>query len=195
MTIHALVSDLAVARKAVAGGATVLQLRLKGVPTDEVVERGRAFREVASSAGVVFIVNDDVEAAVRLGADGVHLGRSDEGADRALAEGLLVGLSASRVDEARTAEQRGAAYVGAGPVWETPSKTDADPPIGPDGLADICAAVAIPVVAIGGIDASNAAACIAAGAAGVAVIRAAEDIGPLRSAVDRALQESVTSRS
>ena len=195
MTIHALVSDLAVARKAAAGGATVLQLRLKGVPTDEVVERGRAFREVASSAGVVFIVNDDVEAAVRLGADGVHLGRSDEGADRALAEGLLVGLSASRVDEARTAEQRGAAYVGAGPVWETPSKTDADPAIGPDGLADICAAVAIPVVAIGGIDASNAAACIAAGAAGVAVIRAAEEIGPLRSAVDRALQESATSRS
>jgi thiamine-phosphate pyrophosphorylase len=176
--LHVLVEELETARAAVAGGATVVQLRLKEASTDEVVERGRPFRELP----VTFVVNDDVEAALRLGADGVHLGRSDDGAERALAGGLVLGLSASSVGEARDAERRGASYVGAGPVWATPSKSDADPPIGLDGLRELCAAVSIPVVAIGGIDATNAGACIAAGAAGVAVIRAAGDAAAIRAA-------------
>ena len=92
-----------------------------------------------------------------------------------------------RLEEARDAERRGAAYIGAGPVWATPSKEDADPPTGLDGLREICAAAAVPVVAIGGIDASNAADCIHAGAAGVAVIRAAADAAALRAAIDAAL--------
>ncbi|MGZ4257913.1 MAG: thiamine phosphate synthase, partial [Gaiellaceae bacterium] len=73
------------------------------------------------------------------------------------------------------------------PVWATPSKPDADPPIGLDGLAEICAAVSVPVVAIGGVDASNAAECIRAGAAGVAVVRAARDAAAVRAAIDAAL--------
>lgn len=174
-----LVEDLDTARAAVDGGATVVQLRLKGASTEEVVERGRPFAALSTT----FVVNDDVEAALRLAADGVHLGRSDEGAERALEEGLLLGLSAISVDEARDAEARGASYVGAGPVWSTPSKEDADPAIGLEGLREICAAVSIPVVAIGGIDASNARACIEAGAAGVAVIRAARDAAALRDAI------------
>jgi thiamine-phosphate pyrophosphorylase len=180
--LHAIVEDLETARVAVAGGATVVQLRLKDKPTAEVVERGRGFSELAAT----FVVNDDVEAAVLLGADGVHLGRRDTGAERALEEGLLLGLSAASVDEARTAEARGAAYLGAGPVWETPSKADADPAIGLEGLREICAAVSVPVVAIGGVDASNAGACIRAGAAGVAVIRAARDAAALIAALDDA---------
>jgi thiamine-phosphate pyrophosphorylase len=180
--LHAIVEGLDAARAAVAGGATVVQLRVKGLSTDEVVERGRGFAELPAT----FVVNDDVEAALRLGADGVHLGRTDEGAERALAEGLLLGLSAATVGEAREAEARGAAYVGAGPVWDTPSKADADPAIGLEGLREICTAVAIPVVAIGGIDASNAGACVAAGAAGVAVIRAARDAEALIAAMDDA---------
>jgi len=181
--LHVLVEDVETARAAVAGGATVVQLRLKGASTEDVVARGAPFREL----GATFVVNDDVEAAVRLGADGVHLGRGDSGAERALDEGLLLGLSAASVEEAQDAERRGAAYVGAGPVWATPSKEDADPPTGLDGLREICAAVAVPVVAIGGIDASNAADCIRAGAAGVAVIRAAGDAAALRAAIDAAL--------
>jgi len=177
--LHVLVEDLDTARAAVDGGATVVQLRLKGASTEEVVERGRPFAALSTT----FVVNDDVEAALRLAADGVHLGRSDEGAERALEEGLLLGLSAISVDEARDAEARGASYVGAGPVWSTPSKEDADPAIGLEGLREICAAVSIPVVAIGGIDASNARACIEAGAAGVAVIRAARDAAALRDAI------------
>jgi thiamine-phosphate pyrophosphorylase len=187
MKLHALVSDYATAHAAVEGGATVVQLRVKDVPTHELVERGRAMRSLCARHEVTFVVNDDVEAALMLGADGVHLGREDEGAERARDLGLVLGLSAASVDEARDAEARGAAYVGAGPVWETPSKRDADPPIGLDGLRDICTAVSVPVVAIGGVDVSNAGGCIRAGAAGVAVIRAATDAAALRRAIDEAL--------
>jgi thiamine-phosphate pyrophosphorylase len=176
--LHAIVEDLASARAAVEGGATVVQLRRKGASTDELVEAASGFGDLAAT----FVVNDDVEAALRLGADGVHLGREDAGAERALAAGLLLGVSASNVEEARAA--RGAGYIGAGPVWATPSKPDADPPIGLEGLAEICREVAIPVVAIGGIDASNAGDCIRAGAAGVAVIRAAADARAVRAVVD-----------
>jgi thiamine-phosphate pyrophosphorylase len=164
----------------------VLQLRLKGAPTDEVAKRGRPFRELAVRRGLTFVVNDDVEAALRLEAHGVHLGRDDEGAERALDEGLILGLSASEVGEAIAAQRAGANYIGAGPVWATPSKPDAAAPMGLDGLAAVCAAVRVPVVAIGGVDPSNAAACISAGAAGVAVIRAATDARALRQAIDAA---------
>jgi thiamine-phosphate pyrophosphorylase len=183
--LHALVEDLDTARVAAAGGATVIQWRLKDVPTLEVVERGRSARSLCARHGVDFVVNDDVEAALMLGADGVHLGRSDEGAERAKEQGLILGLSATSVEEAQEAAGL-ADYIGAGPVWATPSKPDADPPIGLDGLREICAAVEVPVVAIGGIDVSNAADCIGAGAAGVAVIRAARDAAELRPAIDAA---------
>jgi thiamine-phosphate pyrophosphorylase len=183
MRLHAIVEDLESARSAVEGGATVVQLRRKDASTDELVEAGQGFRELPAT----FVVNDDVEAALRLEADGVHLGRGDEGAERAVAGGLLLGTSASSVEEASTGEAAGAGYVGAGPVWATPSKPDADPAIGLGGLAAICGAVAIPVVAIGGVDASNAGDCVRAGASGVAVIRAAREASAVRAAVDAAL--------
>ena len=186
MKLHAIVDDLDTARAALDGGATVLQLRLKDASTEETVERGGPFRQLARAASATFVVNDDVEAALRLEADGVHLGRNDAGAERALEQGLLLGLSASDLGEALAAQRAGASYLGAGPIWATPSKPDADMPIGLDGLAGICAAVSIPVVAIGGVDVSNASACIAAGAAGVAVIRAARDARALSEAIDRA---------
>ncbi|MDX6508089.1 MAG: thiamine-phosphate pyrophosphorylase [Gaiellaceae bacterium] len=183
MRLHAIVEDLESARAVVEGGATVVQLRRKGAGTDELVEAGRGFGELPAT----FFVNDDLEAALRLEADGVHLGRDDEGAERAVAAGLLLGTSAASVEEARAGVAIGAAYVGGGPVWATPSKPDADPAIGLGGLAEICEAVAIPVVAIGGVDASNAGDCIRAGAAGVAVIRAARHATAVRAAVDAAL--------
>ena len=183
MRLHAIVEDLAAGRAAVGGGATVVQLRRKGATTDELVDAGQDFPELDA----LFVVNDDVEAAIRLGANGVHLGRADQGAERAVAAGLLLGTSAASVAEALEGERQRAAYIGAGPVWATPSKPDADPAIGLDGLAEICRAVSIPVVAIGGIDASNAGDCIRAGAAGVAVIRAASEVRELRAAVDAAL--------
>jgi thiamine-phosphate pyrophosphorylase len=165
--VHAIVTDLDTARQAVAAGATVVQLRIKA-PTAEVVARGRGFDELH---------------AIELGADGVHLGQGDQGAELARAAGLLLGRSVSTLEQALAAD---ADYLGAGPVWDTPSKHDADPALGLDGLRAVCSAVDVPVVAIGGIDASNAADCIHAGAAGVAVIRAATDPG-LRRTVDAAL--------
>ena len=187
MRLHALVDDVDTARLAAERGATILQLRMKGVSTRELVDRGSEFKSLARRMGVPLVVNDDVEAALELGADGVHLGRDVEGADRALEAGLLVGRSAASVEEAVDAERRGAVYVGAGPVWATPWNIDADPAIGLDGLRAICDAVSVPVVAIGGVDAGNAADCIRAGAAGVAVIRAARDAANLRRVVDEAL--------
>jgi thiamine-phosphate pyrophosphorylase len=174
-----LVEDLETARLAVAAGATVVQLRVKA-PTDVVVARGRGFRAL----GATFIVNDDVDAALALEADGVHLGQDDQGGERARAAGLVLGRSAATLEQALEAD---ADYLGVGPIWETPSKADADPAIGVAALRAICAAVDIPVVAIGGIDATNARECIRAGAAGVAVIRAATD-PTLREVVDEAIE-------
>jgi thiamine-phosphate diphosphorylase len=147
--------------------------------TEQIVRRGRGLREL----GVTFVVNDDVEAALELRADGVHLGQADVGAERARRAGLLLGRSVSTLEQALAAD---ADYLGAGPVWDSPSKDDADPAIGLGALKAICDAVSVPVVAIGGIDATNAADCIRAGAAGVAAIRAASDPA-LRQAVDEAL--------
>jgi thiamine-phosphate pyrophosphorylase len=184
--LHALVDELETARLAVEGGATVVQWRLKDAPRVDVVERGRATRSLCARHGVTFVVNDDIEAALMLGADGVHLGRTDEGAERAREHGLLLGLSATSLEEARAADSE-ADYIGVGPIWETPSKADADPALGLAGLREICEATTVPIVAIGGIDATNAAECIRAGAVGVAVVRAARDAAALRAAIDAAL--------
>jgi len=183
MKLHALVSDLETARTAVEGGATVIQLRLKDASTEEVIERGTPIRLLAEQMNVTFVVNDDVQAALALLADGVHLGRDDEGLDVALDAGLMVGRSAATPEEASRAETEGAGYIGAGPIWATPSKPDADAPIGLDGLRAISRAVAVPVIAIGGIDPSNVRDCIDAGAFGIAVVRAATRMAELRAAL------------
>jgi len=180
--VHALVSDAETARAAAEGGASVVQLRLKGARTERLVELGRQ----VAGLGPQLVVNDDVDAALELGC-GVHLGQDDPGAERAAAAGLLLGISARTRREAAVAEFAGASYIGAGPIWTTPSKPDAGEPIGLDGLRDICLSVSVPVVAIGGIDASNAADCIRAGASGVAVIRAVTELSAVREAVDAAL--------
>ena len=186
MKLHVLVDELETARIAVEGGATVVQWRLKNVPRVDVVERGRSTRSLCARHGITFVVNDDIEAALMLGADGVHLGRTDDGAERAREQGLLLGLSATNLEEARAADGE-ADYIGVGPVWETSSKADADPAIGLEGLREICDLTKVPVIAIGGIDASNAAECIRVGAVGVAVVRAARDAAAVRAAIDAAL--------
>ena len=178
MRVHALVEDLETAGRAIVAGATVVQLRVKG-SSEQLIAAGRGFRAL----GTTFVVNDDVAAALELGADGVHLGQSDEGAALARARGLVLGRSATTFAEAAAAD---ADYVGVGPIWATPSKSDAAPALGLVELERICRAVSIPVIAIGGVDASNAGDCIRAGAAGVAVIRAATEPG-VREAVDEAL--------
>jgi thiamine-phosphate pyrophosphorylase len=182
MKVHALVGDLETARAAVEGGATVIQLRLKEASTAERVALGRELQQLETE----LVVNDDVEAALELGC-GVHLGQSDAGVERAAAAGIPLGISVATRREAAVAELSGASYLGAGPIWATPSKPDAGAPIGLFGLADVCLATQLPVVAIGGIDSSNAGDCIRMGAAGVAVIRAIAELRAVRDAVDAAL--------
>ena len=160
-----------------------MQLRLKGAPTAEVVALGRALDGLDAE----LIVNDDVDAALELGTSGCISARATPASSGHARRGIPFGISVTTRREGAVAEFAGATYLGAGPIWRTPSKPDAAPPIGIDGLRDVCLSVSIPVVAIGGVDASNAAECIRAGAAGVAVIRGVAEIEALRAVVDEAL--------
>lgn len=162
-------------RAAIQGGATAIQLRDKGVSTRATVELGRALLAITRPAGVPLIVNDRVDVALAIDADGAHVGQDDLPAPlarRLLGPGRLLGVSAGSVAEALQAQRDGADYLGVGDVYGTPSKADAGVPIGVAGLAEIARAVSLPVVAIGGVGPENAAAAIQTGAAGVAVLSA-----------------------
>ncbi len=168
-------SHLAVIQAAIAGGATVVQYREKEGTTRQMIEEARALRELARRAGVPFIVNDRVDIALAVDADGVHVGQDDMPAPLArklMGPEKIIGVSATNLEEALQAERDGADYIGAGPIFATPTKPDAAPPIGLEGLAEICRRVSIPVVAIGGINHENAGSVIEAGADGVAVVSA-----------------------
>ena len=163
------------ARMAVAGGADAVQYRQKNGHTREMIETARAMRDICAGSGVPLIVNDRVDVALAADADGVHLGQDDFPV--ALARNLLgadriIGVSAGNPDEARRGIADGADYVGFGPVFPTGSKSDAGNAQGLDKLADFARAVRAPVIAIGGINAENAAAVVTSGAHGVAVISA-----------------------
>lgn len=164
-----------VTRAAIQGGATAVQLRDKSGSTRKMLELGRVVLELTRAAGVPLIVNDRVDLALTLGADGVHVGQDDLPADevrKLIGPERILGVSVSTLEEARRAVLDGADYLGAGDVFGTPSKLDAGPPIGLERLAKIARAVPLPVVGIGGITEANAASVTQAGAAGVAVISA-----------------------
>lgn len=168
-------SHLEMAAKAIAGGATCIQLREKdpSVTTRELYGMAAELRALTKEKGVTLIINDRLDIALAVGADGVHLGQDDlplGAARRFLPPGMILGASAGDPRGARKAQAEGATYLGTGAVFGTMTKADAGKPIGPGGLAAVCRSVKIPVVGIGGIDAGNAPAVIAAGAAGVAVI-------------------------
>ena len=168
-------SHLEVARAAIDGGATVIQLRDKEATTRELIEAGLALRNLTSERGVTFIVNDRVDAALAVEADGVHVGQDDMPAAFArklMGTGRIIGVSASTVEEALQAEADGADYVAASPVFGTPTKADAPLPTGLEGLCAIAETIHVPVVAIGGINEDNVEEVIKAGADGVAVISA-----------------------
>jgi thiamine-phosphate pyrophosphorylase len=166
---------VAVVRAALRGGVGAVQLRAKHESTRDQVELGRLLRIATSEAGALLFVNDRTDVALAIGADGVHVGDDDLPlrAVRAIVPaGFIVGRSVDTAEEATTAEEEGADYVGAGPVLGTPSKLDAAPPIGVTGIQRIAGSTTLPVIAIGGIDVTNAAEIARAGASGIAVIRA-----------------------
>jgi thiamine-phosphate pyrophosphorylase len=173
--------DLAdLARLCAQGGATLIQLRDKLSDTRAMVATARAIKKALGPYAVPFVVNDRIDVALAARADGVHVGQDDmavEDARKILGRDAIIGLSIKTVEQANAAPVELLDYVGSGGVYVTGSKQQKNAPIGPEGLARVIAALharapKLPVCGIAGIDAGNAAAVIAAGADGVAVISA-----------------------
>ncbi|MCC6028457.1 MAG: thiamine phosphate synthase [Archaeoglobi archaeon] len=162
------------------GGATSIQLRLKESSTKEMIEVGRKIRKLTRNYGALYFVDDRLDVALATDADGVQLGPDDMpiAIAREMAPNLIIGGSVYSLEEAVRAESEGADFLGAGSVFASPTKTDARV-IGLNGLREIVKNVKIPVVAIGGINTSNAEAVLKTGVTGIAVISAvmgAEDV-------------------
>ena len=182
-----------VVEAAVRGGATAVQLREKSCDTREFVELGRELKKLLGPRQVPLIVNDRVDVALAIGADGVHIGQQDmdyESARRLMGPDAIIGLSIETVEQARAGVPLGVDYLGVGPVFATATKMDAAPPLGVAGLAEIRAISRHAIVAIGGMGLENAREAIESGADGVAVVSAicASD-DPERSA--RELRQSI----
>jgi thiamine-phosphate pyrophosphorylase len=187
-----------------AGGATLVQLRDKHGGTRSMVEEARAIRENLAPMHVPLLINDRVDVALAANADGVHVGQSDmavEDARRLLGPDAIIGLSIKTVAQAEAAPVELLDYAAIGGVYATTSKDNPDPPIGVEGLTRITAIFRrrrpdLPICAIAGIDASNAAATVKAGADGVAIISALslaesppDAARELRAIIDAALAE------
>ncbi len=159
-----------VALAAIEGGASAVQLRAPELSDDELLPLATELASACRKAGVLFVVNDRLEIAVRSGADGVHLGQGDDpgGARERLGPGRVLGISVRTPSQAHAAERTGADYLGV-TVWATPTKPEAVA-VGLDGLRAVVAATRLPVVGVGGITAANARRVLDAGAAGVAVV-------------------------
>ncbi|MBX5219736.1 MULTISPECIES: thiamine phosphate synthase [unclassified Rhizobium] len=163
------------ARLAVAGGATMVQLRDKHAGTTRMIETGRALKQALAGTGALLIVNDDVEAAIAISADGLHIGQEDMDARTArtmIGPGMILGLSVETAPLASAVDPGLVDYAGVGPVFATPTKADHKQPIGFDGLARLVKASPVPSVAIGGLKANHVAEVFAAGANGLAVVSA-----------------------
>jgi thiamine-phosphate pyrophosphorylase len=164
-----------IARAAIEGGARIVQLRDKDASDQEFFETASELVKLARAAGVMFMVNDRVDVAAAVGADGVNVGQSDlpvSAVRKVMGPSAVVGVSAGTIEEARAAQAAGADYVGFGPVFPTGTKLDAGPVSGLETLKVVCAELDVPVVAIGGIDISNIAQVRASGAACAAVVSA-----------------------
>lgn len=168
-------SPLDIATAAYAGGAGVVQLRQKGVTTREMFLWAQQLAALAREQGKILIINDRIDLAQAVRADGVHLGPDDlpiSVARRILGPTAIIGASAGTVDEAIEAEAEGASYLGVGCIYGTRSKDDAGDPIEPERIAEIREAVNLPLVAIGGITAAHIPELVANHADGIAVISA-----------------------
>lgn len=167
----------AASRAVLEGGAEILQLRHKTLARGHLLQLARRLRELTAAAGALLVVNDHLDIALLAEADGVHLGADDLSlteARRLTPAGFLLGASASNPPAARQAVRDGADYIGSGPAFPTPIKSE-KPVIGPAGVAEVQAAVTVPVFAIGGVGPENIRELIAAGVGRACMIRALFD--------------------
>ncbi len=166
---------LQIVAAAVRGGVSCVQLREKTCATREFIEQALAIKNFLHSRHIPLIINDRVDVALAVGADGVHLGQTDMPlamARKIVGDSLLIGISAECLDDALAAAKDGADYLGVSPIYDTPTKADTAPALGLAGLQKIRKAVNLPLVGIGGLNAQNAADVIRHGADGVAVVSA-----------------------
>lgn len=155
-------------------GVTFLQLREKDLDFDEFVEQAKRLKIIANKADIPFVINDNIDVAIASDADGVHLGQDDIPADKAreiLGKDKIIGISVQTVEDALLAQKKGADYLGVGAVFSTSTKLDASD-VSFETLREICIAVSIPVVAIGGINKDNILQLKGSGIDGVAVVSA-----------------------
>jgi thiamine-phosphate pyrophosphorylase len=186
-------SHAELAERAILGGADTIQYRSKHPDIRVMIEEASLVAAVCRAHGVPFIVNDRVDVALAVGADGVHLGRGDmpvEMARRIVGEGMIVGATIRSREHLEEAVRAGADYAGLGPVFSTSSKSVGIEPLGIETVRVVCAGSPIPIIAIAGIDAGNAPSVIAAGAYGVAVIGAVCAADDVRGAAER-MREAV----
>lgn len=156
---------------ALSGGVTMLQLREKGLPADEVIRRARLILPICKKYGAPLIINDDYEAALLCGADGVHVGATDTPVAEIrniVGKNFIIGATAKSVSAAQAAEKNGADYIGVGACFPSSTKSEAAL-ISPENFKKVLSSVSIPAVAIGGITAANAEKLIGFGASGIAV--------------------------
>lgn len=178
---------------ALSGGAGLIQMRDKErIGREGATRAAHTFRRLADTFGALFIVNDDPQLALDLGADGVHIGQDDAdpaAARRVLGEDAIIGLSTHSSEQIATAQTAGVDYISVGPVWETPTKPGR-PAVGLELVANAAANSGLPFFAIGGIDASNVGEVVGAGATRVVVVRAIRD-APDPAAVAAALKAAI----
>lgn len=166
---------------ALKGGVTLVQLREKNLDFDEFVDEAVKVKAVCSKYNVPLIINDDIQVALKSGADGVHVGQEDMKVSdirKLVGDSMIIGATAKTIEQAKKAEAEGADYIGVGAVFPSPTKTNAIR-ITVDMLKEICGSVSIPAVAIGGINKKNMTQITGGGMKGVALVSAifgAEDI-------------------
>jgi thiamine-phosphate diphosphorylase len=184
-------SNIEIAKKVLAGGAGIIQLRGKGLSSKDLLREAREIGRHAREAGAVFIVNDRADIALLSDADGVHLGQVDlplPEARKILGKEKLIGVSTHNLEQAVKAEREGADYIGFGPVFATDTKADAEEAKGLQALRAVKKGVKIPVVAIGGINLENLKDIIEAGADGAAVISAVAKAENIEGATRRFIE-------
>jgi thiamine-phosphate pyrophosphorylase len=184
-------------RAAISGGVTCVQLREKHCAIRDFITEARLVRELLATleSPIPLIINDRIDVALAVGADGVHLGQTDmhiRDARRLAGSSLLIGISAESVEDALRAEAEGADYIGISPVFTTATKNDTAPPLGLEGVRAIRDAVSLPLVGIGGVKTENAAKIILAGADGVAVVSAIVS-APCPQSAAKALKQQIQS--
>ena len=168
-------STVEIVEASIKGGVTCVQLREKSCSTREFIAEARALKPLLQSQDIPLIINDRVDVALAIEADGVHLGQDDmalEDARKLLGPARIIGISAECLEDAIRAETAGADYIGISPVFATPTKTDTAEPLGLEGVKTIRAAVNLPLVGIGGIGPHNGGEVIKSGADGLAVVSA-----------------------